>query len=826
MIMVRLAWAEVRRHPTRYVATLAATALGVGFVVALLVFVPTQIRSIGARASAQTSAADVAVTGLEDRDHTLAARVRTLPGVAVAEPRYTAWTAFTAGGRAGQLELSSLPTDPRLRWFGLAAGDWPTGPDQIVVSGSTARAYGLTVGSKLITAVTSARPPIGLQIVGISADGRSLFDDQASGAVPMAVFEQAAAGAKDPADDPRAYPTVLVLAADGTSPEQLRDTLRTRLSPDADVRTSAEIAADNLDQLSGGVQAGDLLLLVFGPIALLVGAMIITNTQLLVLTQRRRQLALLRVVGAGRGQLRRSLITETLLVGLVGSVAGVVLGLGLAAGLSALSDSLEAGLVVPVGQLLAAVGVGLVVGLTASLVPTWRATRVAPVEALQPVADAAEDRRVGRIRIMIAGLLLLGGGGAVAIAVWHGHAFPVTVGGCALLALGILLLAPTYVPPLLRALGAVVGRTGPTARLAAANLAQHPRRTAATATALMLAVGLIVTLQVGAASVKASVQAEVARRFPVEVTVDSSTGAIGPAVRSAVAAVPGVVAVEPVATTDATVGAGSARSEVTVIGLAPSAARVVGGGFEALQPGVALAHPFTLKSISAHAGETVRLRAGNRHMDVRLVESDLADAGQLAVPQANLDRLAPGARVRTLWVKTDHSDPTRLVADITRASAGQLGLAVHGSLVQAAEVGSAVDATLLVATGLLAVAVLIALVGVGATISLSVVERTRESALLRALGLQRRQLRGMLAVEAGLLAVAATVVGVIAGIGFGVIGTAGLVDAVGATELRLAVSVPQTLLVIGVALAAGLLASVLPGRRAARTDPAAVLADD
>ena len=263
-----------------------------------------------------------------------------------------------------------------------------------------------------------------------------------------------------------------------------------------------------------------------------------------------------------------------------------------------------------------------------------------------------------------------------------------------------------------------------------------------------------------------------------------------------------------------------------MIGLAPSAARVVGGGFEALQPGVALVHPFTLESISAHAGETVRLRVGNRHVDVRLVKSDLADAGQLAVPQADLDRLAPGAPVRTLWVKTDHSDPTRLVADITRASAGQLGLTVHGSLVQAAEVGSAVDATLLVATGLLAVAVLIALVGVGATISLSVVERTRESALLRALGLQRRQLRGMLAVEAGLLAVAATVVGVIAGIGFGVIGTAGLVDAVGATELRLAVSVPQTLLVIGVALAAGLLASVLPGRRAARTDPAAVLADD
>ena len=543
--------------------------------------------------------------------------------------------------------------------------------------------------------------------------------------------------------------------------------------------------------------------------------------------------------------MRGSLLAETLLVGLLGSAAGVGLGLGLAAGLSAASDSLAGGLVIPVGRVLLAVTVGLVVGLGASLVPTWRATRVSPVEALRPVADAAQERRIGRVRLAIGGALLLTGGAAVALVAWYGRGFPLTVAGSALLAVGIIVLAPTYVPPLLRLLGRLVGGAGPTARLAAANLSHHPRRTAATATALMLAVGLIVALQVGAASVKASVEAEVARQFPVDVTVESADVAVTPTVRTAVAAVPGVEAVEPVAMTDATAtvadgsGGGSNGSgasggsggsgggaALTVVGLAPTAARVAGGGLDALQPGVALVHPFTLESVGAEEGQTIRLSAGGRHVDVRVVESDLADAGRAVVPQSTLDVLAAKAPERALWVRTDHQHPAQVIADVKRATSSQLGLVVGGSLVQSAAVGAAVDAVLLVATALLGVAVLIAVIGVGATIGLSVIERVRESALLRALGVQRRQLRVMLAVEAGLLAVAATLVGVAAGIGFGVIGTTSLAHEIGVSQVRLAVSIPQTALVIAVALAAGLLASVLPGRRAARTEPAAVLADD
>lgn len=812
--MIRLAWAEVRQHPIRYAATLAATALGVGFVVALLVFVPTQFRAIGQRATAQTSVADVVITGAGDHDGAIEQRIAAVPGVALVEPRFHGVAQFSSGVRSGAIELSSLPSDPRFGWLDLIDGRWPASADELVVSRGTAEAYQLGIGQSITLSWSGAST---VRIVGITDAGRSLFaDTEATGAASARLFTG------ERASDPM----LLVAAAPGTDPGQLRDAIRAVVPTDATVQTSEEVAQQTLDQLSGGVQAGYLLLLVFGPIALLVGGMVVTNTQLLVLTQRRRQLALLRLVGAGRGQVRRGLLLETLLVGLVGSLVGVGLGLGAAVGMSAASDNLLGGLVVPAGQLVLAVVVGLLVGVGASLLPTWRATRVAPVEALRPVPDATERRNVGRVRLAL-GLLAMGlGGSAVALALNVRQGFPLAVGGCAVLAVGILVLAPTYIPPLLGALGRVVGRAGPTARLAVTNVADHPRRTAATAAALMVAVGLIVTLQVGAASVKMSVEGEVARQFPVDVTVQSANEAVSPAVRTAVAAIPAVEAVEPVALADAAVLVAGRRDAATVVGLGPDAARVVGGGIEALRPGVALAHPSTLESLDVSAGHAVRLQVGGHGVTVRLEKSDIPDAGQLVVQQALLDRLAPGAPQRGLWVKTDHAHPAGTVAEINQATSTQVGLTVGGSLVQSAEVGSTVDAVLLVATVLLAVAVLIAVIGVGNTIGLSVIERARESALLRALGLQRRQLRAMLAVEAGLLAVAATVVGIAVGIGFGVIGTFSLAHQIGVAEVRLAVSGPQTLMVIGVALAAGLLASVLPGRRAASADPATVLADD
>lgn len=839
--MVGLAWSEIRQHPVRYAATVTATAIAVAFVVALLVFVPTQFKGIGDRLTAPTAVADVIVSGVDDPRGAFAAKVAAAPGVAVVEPRFETSAELSASGHPGTIQLVSMPTDPRLAWVALASGRWPAA-GELVVSGATARAYELRTGDSVLVGTGDGARDAGggaaqrLTVSGITDEGRSLFEGiQASGLVPATTFH----------GDATRYPTYLVLVRPGTDPNAVRDAIAAIAPPDATVKTAAELGREAVQQLSGGAQGAQLLLLVFGAIALLVGAMIITNTQLLVVTQRRRQIALLRTVGADRGQVRRSLLAETVVVGLVGSIVGVVLGIAVAAGISAALHSLTRGLVLPVGELAVAVAVGLGVELVASLVPTWRATRVPPLEALRPIADAAQDRRVGRIQIAIGSLLVLFGAAGAGLAI-SGQvtalAFLTAVAASLVLATGILVLAPAYVPPMLGLVGRVVGRAGPTTRLAAANLANHPRRTAATATALMLSVGLIVALQVGAASVKASVEGEVSRQFPVDVTVSSADRPISPTVRSAVATATGVQAAEPVRTTEARVlrlSAGSETSsgkgqttggapgaEITVAGLAPTAARVVGGGFEAVRPGVALVHRATLEMMSAKLGDRVRVSVGQRSVDVTLATSDLADRARLVVPAETLTQLDPGASARELWVKTDHQEPARVVAAINAAVASQLGLQVGGSLIQSAAVASAVDAVLLIATVLLGVAVLIALVGVGNTMSLSVIERAGESALLRALGVQRRQLRGMLAVEAALLAVVATVVGVVCGIGFGLLGTYSLGAQLALTQVHYAVSIRQTATVVTVALVAGLLASVLPGRRAASAEPARLLADD
>jgi len=276
-----------------------------------------------------------------------------------------------------------------------------------------------------------------------------------------------------------------------------------------------------------------------------------------------------------------------------------------------------------------------------------------------------------------------------------------------------------------------------------------------------------------------------------------------------------------------TSGSGSADGDqLTVAAPGPDAGAVVQAGLERLDAESALAHPNTLERLGRRSGDRVELSFQGREQEVVLVASAVADAGMLVVSGPQLDALAPRAPTAAVWAAvTDRDQAAEVTAGIRKAMAGQPGLELGGSLPQAAEIGTLLDTLLRIATGLLAVAVLIALIGVGNTLGLSVLERTRESALLRALGLQRRQLRVMLAVEAAQLALVGAMVGVLAGIGFGSVGAAALARETEMGAVHLAVSLPQTLAVVLVSCLAGVLASVLPARRAARTSPTAALAE-
>lgn len=342
------------------------------------------------------------------------------------------------------------------------------------------------------------------------------------------------------------------------------------------------------------------------------------------------------------------------------------------------------------------------------------------------------------------------------------------------------------------------------------------------------------TLQVGAASVRSTTAAALDEQFPVDVSVTSPSGPVSPTVLAAVAAAPGIRATAPVRIVTAGIRpaqAGSADADadhqsVQVAAPGAGAERVVAAGLDRLTDQTALAHPDTLDGLGLHPGQTVRLRCHGRQRSVVLVASDVAaDLGTLVVSPAAMDDLAPTAPTAAVWASAvDRDQASATIAGVRKALVAQPGLVLAGSLPQAAEVDGVLQTVLHVAIGLLGVAALIALLGVGNTLGLSVLERSRESALLRALGLQRRQLRWMLAVEAVLLALIGAAVGVLAGCTFGGLGAAALAREADLGPVHVSVPLAAVSTVVGLSVLAGVAASVLPGRRAATASPSAVLA--
>jgi putative ABC transport system permease protein len=812
--VLRTTLAEVRAHPTRLLGVLLAVALSVGFVVACLVFIDTQAASLKRSVAARTAGSSVVVRPVDDRD--LGPVIADTAGVETVERSGSSWLDFSAGDQQGLLQLSSLPQDPRLRWMTLQDGAWPEGPDEIALDAETADRSGVGIGDtvRVQTAAADGREGLrDLRIVGLVDESASLFADlQSSGVVT--VTSPLLAGA-----------TVeyLVIARSGLDPETLATSLQRRLPAETQVITSRALAAQQLEGLTGGVDVIRYLLLGFGSIAVLVGSMIISNIFGIVVAQRRRQIGLLRAIGATRSQVRRALLLEAVAVGAFGAALGLGLGIVIATAGAAISGSLTAGPTLRPLPLLLAAMVGLGVTLVSALAPARRAMVVSPLDALRPVAEVTTARRSGLVRSLVGGGLGLVGAATVAVALIHhgSGTLVVSVAGSALLAAAVIGLAPVYLPPVFRGVARLLQRSRPSLRLAAANTVRNPSRAAAVCASLMLGVGLIVTLQVGAASVESSTRASVQHEFPVDVIVRTPSGVLPTDVVAGIRELDGVRAAIEVPSALANVGDASVRLD----GLGVAGGSVVATGLGGLDGRTALAHPFTLEMLGKADGDRIDVRVGARTESFVLRASDVADAGSLVITTQALERVAPAAPISAVWAGTrPGADAAGVMSAVRTVAADYPGLEIGGSLKQVAAITSVLDVLLQIATALTGVAVVIALVGMGNSLALSVIERGRESALLRALGLQRRQLRWMLAAEAVLLALIGAGVGVLAGIVFGMVGTAAMAAEGGFAETRFAVSGSQTAVVVAVAVIAGALASVLPGRRAARARPVEALA--
>lgn len=831
--MLRLTLAQMRRSVGRLVAAGVAIGIGAAFLTATLLAGKVMTRAGYDAVTATYAQADLVAVGEFGQQEVAA--VRALPAVRAADPLQISGVQLDSANRTVWQPMLAVASDPQLSSLELVDGAQPSASGEIALDADAIERLGVDVGGTLTVTWTTwgddedAEPvehTATARVVGEVADpahawsqyggaGLALDDD-------LATWTDRTSGA---------YAVRMLVSTD--DPAAARDEIAQAL-PDASVMTKDEAAEASIKEISGEANVLLMVVLGFAAVALLVAALVISNTFQVLVAQRTRTLALLRAVGAVRGQLRRSVVIEAAILGLTASTVGLVLGaaltqLGLTfAARTSWDVQLPSTIDVDATVVLVPLLVGTLVTVLASFVPARAATRVSPVAALRPAEAPTVDDRAGRVRLassivlMVGGLAVLAGGAAMAV---RGAGNPMGALGIAVLGggvsfVGVLVGAVFWVPKVVSLLGRLVGRTGPAARLAAANTLRNPRRTAATSTALLIGVTLVTLMSTGAVTAQASAAGELNTRYAVDVAVEmpEGDGPLPASAASTIESLAGVAQVVPLTSSTVTVEG----VDVALRGIDPADASVL------REPGLlddlddeAIVLPDGLTFIDAPERADVEGPTGSATL--RVDEPGMGGS-EAVVTRATLATLDPDATTTAVWVALDGSrSAVDVVQDVTDAFP-DTALLISSGAVEREQFTQVIDTLLAVVVGLLAVAVVIALIGVANTLSLSVIERRRESATLRAIGLTRRQLRTTLAVEGVLIAGVGAVLGMGLGVLYGWAGAATVFGGMG--PLHLAVPWRDLAIVLVVACGAGLLASVLPARSAARTSPVAALAVD
>ena len=828
--MLRATLSQLLVHRGRLVATVLAIVLGVGFVTGTLIFTDAMRASYLDRFARAERGVDAAVEPARGRlDQEVLDTVRMLPGVAKAEPRLTGEVVIVDhGGRAVQ-DASfgiSVAADPALRWQEPTGGRLPAASGEVALDDATAQHAGLRPGDEV--RLGAGGRVVAFTMVGTVDPGLSgRFRGAAVAALPTADLQRLLG---DPG-----YDRIDLVARPGTSPEALARQAGDALGGGVRTLTAAELADRAVRSVAEELVAVGTLLGLFALVAVGVAGFVIHNTFTILVAQRARQLALLRCLGAGRAQVFRAVVAEAAALGLAASLAGVGAGLAVAVGLRALLEGLDQplGTFPPFrlggGAAAAGLATGVLVTVVAAVLPARRATMVAPLAAFR---DETLAPAVTAGRLAAGGVLLAAGGVLLWLARSSGSTAVLVAGG-ALTFCGIVALAPALVGPVARALGLVVGAAGGVpGRLAVGNAVRNPRRAAATTAALMIGVTLLAAFTTGVSSLEATAVRQLRAQFPVEYVVTPLFEAVPPPVVSALAAdrrldvvAPHRVAARRLDGDTVTVaGAGAGYLDAAARGARTEP--VTAGSLDRLKAGTVAVSAELAAERGLAPGGTLRLAPPTveRPVSLTVVAVLGGDGRSLLLSLDDHRRLVPGADERVLVSAADGVSAAAGREAVTAATAGYAEVRVADFASYVEQLTSEVDQLVAMVGGLLGLAILIALLGIATTLSLSVVERARESALLRALGLTRGQLRGMLAVEAAITALLGAVLGLVLGLVFAwvALGTLAVQSGLGDGAVF---SVPWAELGTGVAAAAliGLLASVVPGRQAARVEIAAPL---
>ncbi|MER5339209.1 FtsX-like permease family protein [Streptomyces mirabilis] len=841
---VRLSVSSLRAHKRRFAGTFLAVLLGVAFLAGTLVMGDTLRASFSTLFGDATKGTDAVVRSADaittpgesqgvrqPVDTALVKTVERVPGVAAAAPdiqgagQLVGSDGKPVGGQGPPTLAGNWITDPKLNPYQLAAGHAPSKSGEVVVNRGAAKKGGLKIGD---TTTLRTPGPVKVTIVGLATFG----GEDGMAQVTFTGMTQADAE-KYLTAKPGEAANIRVRAGPGVGQAELVADLTPVLPKGVEAITGQESARENTDMISSQfLNIFTTFLLVFSGIALLVATFSIHNTFAIVVAQRTRENALLRALGASRRQVTASSLVEASVVAVTASAVGLAGGVGIAAGLQALFPAIgfpfpQGDLVISGLSMLLPLAVGIVVCLGSALLPAVRAGRTAPLAALRETA--VDGSGASRGRTLVGAALAVLAVGATLTGVLVSPSLWLAGLGAVLALAAFVVLGPVASSAAVRALGAPLDTLrGVTGGLARRNALRSPKRTAATASALMIGVAVVSLFTVFGASLKATMDQTVSRSFAGDVAVSTpSFGAGGsglspelapaiarqPTVRYAVGLGRGVAQVD---------GRGRALTvtDPVTLGKVFDLGEVRGSLDDLGTDGIALTRK---EAAEQHltTGDTARLTFtdGKReNFTVRAVYGRSELVGDYVI-------------TRAAWAPHRTQDSDSLVAVTFKNGVGtadgkaaveKVAARYGNPEVQtrdeyARSSAGGIDMMLTLVYALLALAVLIALLGIANTLTLAIHERTRELGLLRAVGQTRAQLRAMVRWESVLVAAFGTAGGLALGAFLGWV----LVEASdGASDSTFAFAIPPVRLVVValVGLAAGALAGLRPARRAARLD--------
>ncbi|MDF9813619.1 ABC transporter permease [Streptomyces sp. SPB162] len=842
-------------HKGRMVLSAVAVLLSVAFVCGTLVFTDTMTATFDKLFASTASDVSVSAKKVDDAQETgkpetvpasMLAKLQRTPGVQQVEAQVVSDKITVVNSKNESVGSKTGAPTIAINWderdskksVELTSGHLPRGPSEALLDADTADKKSLKIGDSLRIIATPG--DFSTRIVGIVT-----FKTTNPGAAIVYLDTPTAQTKLLGATD--AYTEFGLTAKSGVSDDQLKKDVTAAVGTGYKIQTAAESNAEAKDDIGSFLNPMKYIMLGFAFVSVIVGVFLIINTFSMLVAQRTREIGLMRAIGSSRKQINQSVLFEALLLGVLGSVLGIGGGIGLAVLLMKLMGKLgmhldTSELTIKVATPIIGLSIGVIVTVLAALLPAWRAGKISPMAAMRDAGTPA-DGKAGKVRATIGALMVLAGAAALVAA---GKADKASQGssflgfGVLLTLIGFVIVGPLLASVLVRALSTVSLRFfGPVGRLAERNALRNPRRTGATASALMIGLALVAGLSVVGTSMVASATDQLDKSVGADFILQTDNQQpLSPALTKAIHSAGHLEHVTDYTGTNAklttpdgkvsakqlTAASPTYAQDLRVEAVQGKLSDAYGDNSMSVNEGFAKDHGITLGSeltVAFVGGETGKLK-------VAAITSDdtTFDKGAMYTNIATAKRFLPAGKFppnQIMFAKAVNGQAKEAAASLKEAVKGYPQLTVRDQSDYKELIKGQVNQLLYMIYGLLGLAIVVAILGVVNTLALSVVERTREIGLMRAIGMSRRQLRRMVRLESVVIALFGALVGLGLGMGWG-ISAQRLMATVGFGVLEIPWG---TIIVVFIGSAfVGLVAALVPAFRAGRMNVLKAIATD